>query len=159
MWYVFPFAIYAIYEMFIAMNMCSVLRKMLPGRIANFNDLILVSTRKAMTFWAYSGLEPVCKPLLINVLPCFWKVLTPLPQCWWDPILHSSISNLFIHLRHIYSVSAIYRDYNARYYGYGNEENIQECPGSYILLREVEDKQTINQPDASVTSSMKKIKQ
>lgn len=50
MWYVFPFAVNAIYKMLIiAINMCAILRKKPPGKVANYNDLILV--RKSVIFW------------------------------------------------------------------------------------------------------------
>lgn len=50
MWYVFPFAMYAMYEMLIASNMCSVLRKMPPGRMASCSDLIWGKHKKINDF-------------------------------------------------------------------------------------------------------------
>lgn len=77
MWYVFPFSVYVIYEMVIAINMCSVLRKVPRVRMANCSDLTLVSTGKSMNLWASRGLEPICKPLLISLLPCFQTLSPP----------------------------------------------------------------------------------
>lgn len=34
----------------------------------------------------------------------------------------------------------MYQAYSTRHCGYSNEENIQGCPESYILLRETENK-------------------
>lgn len=91
MWYVFPFSVYVIYEMVIAINMCSVLRKVPRVRMANCSDLTLVSTGKSMNLWASRGLEPICKPLLISLLPCFQTLSPP-----FTPVLMESHSS-FLH--------------------------------------------------------------
>lgn len=91
MWYVFPFSVYVIYEMVIAINMCSVLRKVPRGRMANCSYLTLVSPGKSMNLWASRGLEPICKPLLISLLPCFQKPSPP-----FTPVLMESHSS-FLH--------------------------------------------------------------
>lgn len=46
MWYVFPFALHPICKMLIAINICSVLRKMPAGGMAKCSHPTLVSTRK-----------------------------------------------------------------------------------------------------------------
>lgn len=91
MWYVFPFSVYVIYEMVIAINMCSVLRKVPQVRMANCSDLTLVSTGKSKNLWASRGLEPNCKPLLISLLPCFQTLSPP-----FTPVLMESHSS-FLH--------------------------------------------------------------
>ena len=60
MWYVSPFAICAVYQGLVTVDLGSVLR-----------DLFLVSAGKSMTFQAGGGLEPICMPLSINLLPGF----------------------------------------------------------------------------------------
>lgn len=70
MWYVFPFAIRAVYQVLVTTDLCCS-EGDAPGSVACCRGLFLVSTGKSMTFWAGSALEPICKPISINLLPGF----------------------------------------------------------------------------------------